>query len=65
MDKLKKWLSKHKMTQRQFANQLGISDAMMSLILKGERGLTQEMMVGIYKATKGAVDPNDICGVGK
>jgi len=65
MDKLKKWLQKQNMTQRQFANQLGVSDAMLSLILKGERGITQDMMVGIFKATKGAIDPNDICGVGK
>lgn len=65
MDKLKEWLEKHNMSQRKFASELGISDAMVSLILKEERNLTRDMMVAIHRVTKGKITPNDLCGVRK
>jgi len=65
MDKLKDWLDKQNMSQRKFANELGISDAMVSLLLKEERNLTRDMMLAIYRVTKGRITPNDLCGVRK
>lgn len=53
--KLNEWLRQEGMVHRAFAERLGISKAMLSLMLSGKRRPGRELAVNIEAVTKGKV----------
>ena len=56
--KLRKWMRANDVTQGDLANQVGLSQAMLSRICNGYQP-SPAVMMRIAVATKGAVLPND------
>lgn len=63
--KLEKYLATNAVTQKEFAEQIGEKPVVITRYCNGQRIPRAEIMVKIFKATNGAVTPNDfydICG---
>jgi transcriptional regulator with XRE-family HTH domain len=56
---LKNYLRKRGETKRQFADRSGLSEAMISLLSRGETWLSRETAQKIWEATEGKVTPTD------
>lgn len=57
---LEQYLSEHKLTQQEFAEQIGITQSRVSRILSGSRGMPDRLLQRIYEVTNGDVTPNDL-----
>jgi len=57
--KLKQYIRQSRMTQTQFAKQIGLSLSSVSRIISGERQPSLKVMQIIYRATDGTVRADD------
>jgi DNA-binding transcriptional regulator YdaS (Cro superfamily) len=57
--KLRDWMKDNDVRQGAFADEIGISQAALSMLCTGKRRPSAEMMHIIAVATKGSVMPND------
>lgn len=57
--KLEKYLEKYKLSQAEFARQIGRHRLYVHRLVNGAQPKTAEDMAEIYRATKGKVTPND------
>jgi len=65
MDKLSKYLSKHHITQEEFAREIGVKQTTISRYIAGKRRLINpEIADKIIAATHGFMTANDIYGIG-
>lgn len=59
MAKLEKYLTRKRLTAKQFSKIVGCSVITVHRILSGNRRPSSDLMVEIYKITGGYVTPND------
>ena len=57
--KLLDYLNQQKLSPKQFAPMVGVSDESIRRYCKGTRKPNAEVMTSLMKATKGKVQPND------
>jgi transcriptional regulator with XRE-family HTH domain len=57
--KLSDWLKENRWQGKQFAEMIGVSEALVSLLRRGHRTPTKEVLLRITKATNGKVKAND------
>ena len=57
--RLKEWLRENGKTQRDFAGEVGISQAMLSRMMRGERSASLRIAKQIKELTSGAVGMED------
>ncbi len=60
MEKLRSYMAEKGLSQRAFAEQLGIDPTVFSRVLSGRVGLSADLARAIHSATDGEVTPNDL-----